>query len=149
SSPVYLDGPPAGCMSGCGTCGSCPTCPTCPSCPTCPPQPYMQPMMQQPTMQMQCQPQTVPCQPMVPVVQQQCVQPQPVLSRWSIWGDALYIRPTGVDMAYAQQQNGIGGAGTVPFGNIGVDQPDFNIGFRVGAECRFNCNESVFVSYER
>ena len=42
--------------------------------------------------------------------------PQPL--RWAIWGEALWIHPTGVDMAHAQQQDGLGGAGTVPFGNI-------------------------------
>ena len=108
--------------------------------------PYMQPMMQCQPQPVQCQPQPVPCQPLVPVQQQVC-QPQPPLSRWSMWGDALWIRPTGIDMAHAQQQNGIGGAGTVPFGTIGVLQPDFDLGFRVGGECRYNCRESIFLAY--
>jgi hypothetical protein len=50
-------------------------------------------------------------------------------------------------MAHAQQQNGIGGAGTVPFGTIGVAEPDFDTGFRVGGELQFNPCAAVFVSY--
>ena len=84
--------------------------------------------------------QEVPC---VPLVQVQ--QPSPL--QFYIWGDVLWLRPTGVDMAHAQQQNGIGGAGTVPFGSIGVVQPDFDIGWRVGGEVRFDPKESVFGSY--
>jgi hypothetical protein len=92
--------------------------------------------------QVPCAPvaQQVPCAPVVPVQQ---TSPQ----QFYVWGDFLWLHPTGVDMAHAQQQNGIGGAGTVPFGEIGVVDPDFDIGFRVGGELRFDPKESVFGSY--
>ncbi|HEY4233333.1 MAG TPA: Lpg1974 family pore-forming outer membrane protein [Lacipirellulaceae bacterium] len=99
----------------------------------CPPYAMQQMPCPQPVQQ-------VPCAPLV-----QVQQPPP----WQcyIWGDFLWLHPTGVDMAHAQQQNGIGGAGTVPFGEIGVVDPDFDIGFRVGGEFRFDPKESVFGSY--
>lgn len=82
-----------------------------------------------------CQP--VPCPPMacppVTCVPATCT-PAPVV--WHlptrIFGDLLFIQATGVDMAHAQQQDGIGGAGTVPRGRIGVLDPDHELGFRVG-----------------
>ncbi len=39
--------------------------------------------------------------------------------RSSFSGEFLYLHATDADVAHAQQQNGIGGAGTVPFGSIG------------------------------
>ena len=75
----------------------------------------------------------------------QVCQPEPL--QCYVWGEALWLHPTGVDMAHAQQQNGIGGAGTVPFGEIGVVDPDFTLGYRVGGEWRFDPKESVFGDY--
>jgi hypothetical protein len=46
--------------------------------------------------------------------------------------DWLYLHATGVDLAHAQQQDGIGGAGTVPFGDIGTLDPEFESGARIG-----------------
>ncbi len=46
--------------------------------------------------------------------------------------DWLYLQASGVDMAHAQQQNGIGGAGTVPFGEIGTVDAEFDHGARMG-----------------
>jgi hypothetical protein len=92
----------------------------------------------------QCPPCQVPCQvPCAPLVQ--VCQPEPL--RCAVWGEALWLHPTGVDMAHAQQQNGIGGAGTVPFGEIGVADPDFKLGYRVGGEWRFDPKESIFGDY--
>ncbi|MEX2093672.1 MAG: Lpg1974 family pore-forming outer membrane protein [Pirellulales bacterium] len=89
----------------------------------CPqPQMYMQP----------CPQPVVACPP----------PPQPL--RWSIWGEALWLHPTGVDMAHAQQQDGLGGAGTVPFGLIGVLDPNYELGFRAGAQLRFAPKDAVF-----
>ena len=45
--------------------------------------------------------------------------------QWTMFGDFLYLQVTDVDVAHAQQQDGIGGAGTVPFGEIGYDRPGF------------------------
>jgi len=90
----------------------------CPPCPT-------------PTMYVQ------PCPP----------PPPPPQLKWSVFGEALWIHPTGADMAHAQQQNGIGGAGTVPFGQIGVADPSYDIGFRLGGEVRLAADAGVFASY--
>lgn len=49
-----------------------------------------------------------------------------------IFGDLMFLQATGVDMAHAQQQDGIGGAGTVPRGRIAVLDPDHELAFRVG-----------------
>jgi Legionella pneumophila major outer membrane protein precursor len=111
---VYLDGP-----MPCGP----PACPCPQPCPQ--PQMYLQPV--------------VPCpQPVA------ACPPPPEPLRWSAWAEALWIHPTGVDMAHAQQQNGIGGAGTVPFGNIAVLDPDFDIGYRAGAQVRFAPKDAIF-----
>jgi hypothetical protein len=122
AAPIYLDGPGACGPQGCGPQG----CPA-PYAPCPQPQMYMQPV--------------APCPP-APV----CPPPPPV-SKWAIWGEALWIHPTGVDMAHAQQQNGLGGAGTVPFGQIGVVDPDYDLGFRVGGEVRYAPKESVYLQY--
>ena len=73
--------------------------------------------------------------------------PPPPQLQWSVFAEVLWIHPTGVDMAHAQQQNGIGGAGTVPFGEIGVADPPYDIGFRLGAEVRLAADAGVFASY--
>jgi hypothetical protein len=64
-----------------------------------------------------------------------------------VFADVLWLHPTGVDMAHAQQQDGLGGAGTVPFGEIGVVDPDYDLGFRIGGELRIAADAGVFASY--
>lgn len=110
-------------LDGASSCGpqGCGT----PGCTTCQPGYMQQPM---------------PCAPPLPP------PPQPQLM-WSLWGDVLWLHPTGADMAHAQQQNGIGGAGTVPFGQIGVADPDYDLGFRIGGEVRISPKESIFGSF--
>ncbi len=49
---------------------------------------------------------------------------------WNV--DYLYLQVSGVDVAHAQQQDGIGGAGTVPFGDVGTLDTDFEDGYRIG-----------------
>jgi hypothetical protein len=73
--------------------------------------------------------------------------PPPAPLRWTIYGEALWIHPTGVDMAHAQQQDGLGGAGTVPFGLIAVADPSYDIGFRIGGELEFTPCSAIFVQY--
>jgi len=98
-----------------------------------------------------CGPQPCPCpQPQMyvqpcPRPVAACPPPQPL--RWSIWGEALWLQPTGVDMAHAQQQNGLGGAGTVPFGYIGVLDPNYELGFRAGVQVRFAPKDAIFGQY--
>jgi len=98
------------------------------------PSPYGQP----------CAPQPMWAMPQPPVVVQ---PPPPAPLRWTVFGEAMWIHPTGVDMAHAQQQNGLGGAGTVPFGLIGVADPPYDLGFRLGGELELNPCSAIFVSY--
>ena len=64
-----------------------------------------------------------------------------------VFGEFLYLRSTGGDVSHAQQQNGIGGAGTVPFGSIGTVNQDFEPGFRVGFGCYLDECSSITGSY--
>ena len=64
-----------------------------------------------------------------------------------MFGDYLYLQVTDADVAHAQQQDGLGGAGTVPFGEIGSIGEDFNPGFRVGGGLACGPCTSVIVSY--
>jgi hypothetical protein len=73
--------------------------------------------------------------------------PPPPPLRWTIFGEALWLHPTGADLAHAQQQDGTGGAGTAPLGVIGVADPDYDIGFRAGAEYQFDPCAAIFASY--
>jgi hypothetical protein len=52
--------------------------------------------------------------------------------RYVVFGEFLYLQATDIDITHAQQQNGIGGAGTVPFGDIGTVEQEFSPGLRVG-----------------
>ncbi len=56
-----------------------------------------------------------------------CNQP-----RCSFYVDWLALQVTDADVAHAQQQDGIGGAGTVPFGQIGTVDIDYDSGVRIG-----------------
>jgi hypothetical protein len=84
----------------------------------------------------------VPCAPCtVP-----CVQP-PMPIKYSFFGEFLYLHPTGVDMAHAQQQNGIGGAGTVPFGYIGATDFHHEPGVKIGGDMAVSCTTSIAATY--
>jgi len=67
--------------------------------------------------------------------------------RFTFFGDFLYLQVTDVDVAHAQQQNGIGGAGTVPFGDIGTIGQDFSPGFRVGGSVACGPCSGVVMSF--
>jgi hypothetical protein len=132
--------------------------------------PGAQPMMVQPGAQpmywadpnmcagQQCQGQCAPMTYATPtqwVVPQQCapappiaVQPPPPAPlQWTLFGEALWIHPTGIDMAHAQQIDDGGILGAVPFGTVAVADPDYDIGFRVGGELEFTPCSAVFVQY--
>jgi hypothetical protein len=68
---------------------------------------------------------------------------QPLTYMYVDWLD-LHV---GGGVAHAQQQNGIGGAGTVPFGDIGTLDIGYNSGFRVGGEIACNPCSGVAVDY--
>lgn len=65
----------------------------------------------------------------------------------SVWGDFLFLHPTGADVAHAQQQNGIGGAGTVPFGIVGEADQDYEPGVRVGGVINMSPCSSIALAY--
>ncbi len=67
--------------------------------------------------------------------------------RNSVFGEFLYLQPADADVTHAQQQNGIGGAGTVPFGQIGVASLDYEPGFRAGGSLSLSNCSSIFGSY--
>lgn len=62
-------------------------------------------------------------------------------------GEFLYLHTTDADVAYAQQTNGIGGAGTVPFGRVGSLGPHHEPGFRAIATKAFSACSSLVLSY--
>jgi hypothetical protein len=78
-----------------------------------------------------------------------CDQPccGPWCHRSGVFGEFLWLHPTGVDMVHAQQQNGIGGAGTVPFGKVAATDPDYEPGFRVGGALALSDVSSLVGSY--
>ena len=57
------------------------------------------------------------------------------------------LHPVGADMPFAQQQNGTGGAGTTPFGQIGVADPNADTGVRVGGLWALDAYTGIGVSY--
>jgi len=75
--------------------------------------------------------------------------PSPWEHRSSVFGESLYLHPTGVDMAHAQQQNGLGGAGTVPFGRIGTLDLHHESAFRSGFNWALDSCSSFAASYTK
>jgi len=67
--------------------------------------------------------------------------------RTFIYGEYLYLHPTGVDMAYAIQQNGVGGAGTTPEGRVGVVDQDYTSAYSVGFGVALSPCSSIRASY--
>ncbi len=65
----------------------------------------------------------------------------------SVWGDFLFLQATGADVPHAQQQNGTGGAGTVPFGIVGEADPDYAPGVRVGGVLNLSPWSSIAMAY--
>ncbi|MEM8947278.1 MAG: Lpg1974 family pore-forming outer membrane protein [Planctomycetota bacterium] len=59
----------------------------------------------------------------------------------------LYLHTTDADVAYAQQVNGVGGAGTVPFGQVGSLGPHHEPGFRTTATMAFSACSSLVLGY--
>jgi hypothetical protein len=66
--------------------------------------------------------------------------------RSGAFGEMLFLRASGVDMAYAMQMApGLGGA--VPDGRVGVVDPVFSTGFRVGYNAALGDRSSVAFTY--
>lgn len=67
--------------------------------------------------------------------------------RSSIYAEFLYLRPRGIDMAHAMQQNGVGGPGTVPDGHVATLAPIFTPAYRFGFWKAFDSCASIGASY--
>lgn len=67
--------------------------------------------------------------------------------RHGIFGEFLYLHPTGADVPHAQQQDGTGGAGTVPFGIIGQTDLHYEPGVRVGGDWAMSQCTSIAATY--
>lgn len=67
--------------------------------------------------------------------------------RCGAFAEFLYLHPSGVDMAHAIQQNGTGGAGTVPAGRVGVTDLDYEPGFRAGFAVALDNCSSISAAY--
>jgi major outer membrane protein len=67
--------------------------------------------------------------------------------RSGIFGEYLYLHATGVDMAHAIQQNGVGGPGTTPNGRVGTIDQNFSPAWRVGFVDALDSCSSIQGSY--
>ena len=84
---------------------------------------------------------SVPFAPCMPVAVQAPEQPLPIL--FSFFGEFLYLNPTGVDVAHAQQVNTPG----VPLGQIAQTDLGYNPGFRIGGDMAMSQHSSIAASY--
>ena len=69
------------------------------------------------------------------------------LHRSGVFADYLYWQVRDVDMPYAVPQDGIGGVGTVPVGEVGVLDFDYSSGFRTGFDLAIDCCSSVSATF--
>ncbi len=67
--------------------------------------------------------------------------------RSGLYGEFLYWQLADGEVTHAQQQDGIGGAGTVPFGIIQNTNHDHEPGFRVGFDIAYSGCSSIFGNY--
>jgi hypothetical protein len=77
---------------------------------------------------------------------QECCEPF-WAHRCGVFGEYLYLHARDVDLAYAIPLSGIAAQGSVPVGPVGVADPDYEPGYRVGGSIAFNRCSSVTVSY--
>ncbi len=93
----------------------------------------------------------VPYGAVCPTPMAACVQPLTIVSprpiRHAIFGEFLFLHPTGADVAHAVQQDGTGGAGTVPFGRIGVTDLHYEPGVRIGGDLAVSQCTSLAATY--
>jgi hypothetical protein len=76
-----------------------------------------------------------------------CCCEDPLEQRTSVYIDYLYLQAFGVDMNHGIQQNGVGGLGTVPAGDVGTAAPEFESAFRVGVHRASTCSTGWTVAY--
>ncbi|HEV3005345.1 MAG TPA: Lpg1974 family pore-forming outer membrane protein [Pirellulales bacterium] len=64
-----------------------------------------------------------------------------------LFAEMLYLRPRGVDVAYAEVRNGIDPATAVPFGQVATASPSYAMGYRIGIARALNRCTSIVLSY--
>ncbi len=69
------------------------------------------------------------------------------LHRTGAFAEWLYISPRNIDLAYAVPQDGIGGPGTVPQGDVAVLDLDYESGIRFGFNLALDCCSSIALTY--
>ena len=67
--------------------------------------------------------------------------------RHSIYGEFLFLHPTGGDVAHGQQQSGMGGPGAMPLGRIGAADQHYEPGVRIGGDWAVSETTSLAASY--
>jgi hypothetical protein len=78
----------------------------------------------------------------------ECAERRCRVPKVSIFGDYLYLQVSDADVTHAQQQDGLGGAGTVPFGDIGSVGLDWEKhSYRVGGSIACGPCSDVVVTY--
>ncbi|HEX6963979.1 MAG TPA: Lpg1974 family pore-forming outer membrane protein, partial [Lacipirellula sp.] len=89
------------------------------------------------------------CPPFVPYMPMvaQSIQQQPLPIKYSFFGEFLFLHPTGTDIVHAQQQDGVGGAGTVPFGETIANDFHYEPGVRIGGDMAVGPTSSIAASY--
>jgi len=83
----------------------------------------------------------VPCAPMA-----SALAPQAMPIKFAVFGEFLFLHPTGVDMVHAQQQDGVG-PGALPLGELGVTDFHYEPGVRVGGDMAVGPSTSVAATY--
>lgn len=67
--------------------------------------------------------------------------------RTGVFGDYLFLQVSGVDMAYAQPRDGLDPNTSVPFGAVGVADPDYSSGARIGGSLALDACTSIVGTY--
>jgi hypothetical protein len=88
---------------------------------------------------------SVPFVPYTPSVAPLVQQPLPI--KYALFGEFLYLRPTGLDVAHAQQVSGPGNAVTHPQGLVGVADFHYEPGVRIGGDLAVSPTTSLAASY--
>jgi hypothetical protein len=76
-----------------------------------------------------------------------CCCSNPFEHRTGAFVEYMVLRAYNVDMAHGIQQNGVGGLGTAPAGDVGVAAPQFDSGFRVGFDWAVDACSGFTVTY--
>jgi len=68
--------------------------------------------------------------------------------RTRVFGEFLYLDAKGADLAYALPRDGVDPATSVPFGSVGVANPDYSSGFRTGVGVALDRCSSIVATYQ-